>query len=104
MAKCEIASYVESCEECGFCSSNINKRRKNMIIKKYAESNMDESAFFGRVEVETDTKSEFEEVVRTLANIHDDSFVCHCNMKENAELIAAILDYDTANEVYPLVR
>lgn len=28
--------------------------------------------------------------------------VCHCNCKENAELICKILDYDAAGEVFPL--
>lgn len=31
----------------------------------------------------------------------DNKTVCHCNLKENAELIAKILDYDVNNEVYP---
>lgn len=72
-----------------------------MNIKKYAEANMDESCFYGKVEVETNTKSEWEDVIRILKAIHDNSFVCHCNLKENAALIAEILNYDAENKVAP---
>ena len=73
-----------------------------MIIKKYAESNVDETCFYGKIEVETNGKSEWENVIRLLKTAHDDSCVCHCNLKENADLIAAILDCDAENRVYPL--
>ena len=71
-----------------------------MIIKKYAESNMDESCFYGKIEVETNTKSEWEDAIRILNA--GDRCVCSCNLKENAELIAAILDYDEENRVFPV--
>lgn len=29
--------------------------------------------------------------------------VCHCNVRENAELVAQILDYDNLNKVAPFV-
>lgn len=61
-----------------------------MIIKKYAETNMDESCFYGKIEVETESKSEWETVIRILQKANDDECVCHCNLKENAELIAFI--------------
>ena len=73
-----------------------------MIIKKYAESNMDDSCFCGKIEEETDTKREWEDVLRVLETYHEDSCVCHCNLKENAELIAAILDCDVKKQVSPL--
>lgn len=74
-----------------------------MIIKKHAETNMDESVFYGKVEVETESKSEWERAIRILSTMGDDNcFVCHCNMKENAELIATILDCDVENAVFPL--
>ena len=31
----------------------------------------------------------------------DDDVIVHCNVKENAELIARILDYDADNEAFP---
>lgn len=73
-----------------------------MIIKKYAESNVDESCFYGKVEVETNTKSEWEKVIDLLTTNSDECCVCHCNQEENAELIATILDYDTENQVCPV--
>lgn len=74
-----------------------------MIIKKYAEATVDESVFYGKVEVETESKSEWENVIRFLEAAHvNDDCVCHCNMKENAELIATILDYDVENKVCPI--
>ena len=73
-----------------------------MIIKKYAESNMDESCFYGKIEVETNTKSEWENVIRLLKADDDDRCVCSCNLKENAELIAEILNYDEENRVFPV--
>ena len=75
-----------------------------MMIRKYAETNEDESCFYGKVEVETNTKSEWENAIRLLKTAHDDGCVCHCNLKENAELIAAILDCDAENRVYPLEK
>lgn len=74
-----------------------------MIIKKYAETNMDESVFYGKIEVETNTRSEWENAIRILRTMNDDNnCVCHCNLKENAELIARILDHDAENTVSPL--
>ena len=73
-----------------------------MIIKKYAETNMDESVFFGNVEVETDTRTEWEDVIRILKNMNGNECVCHCNLKENAELIASILDYDVNGDISPM--
>lgn len=73
-----------------------------MIIKKYAESNMDESCFYGKIEVETNTKSEWEDTIRLLKAGDDDRCVCRCNLKENAELIAEILNYDEENRVFPV--
>lgn len=35
---------------------------------------------------------------------NNEQTVCHCNIKENAELIAKILDYDVNNEVCPLAK
>ena len=72
-----------------------------MKIRKYAETNMDESCFYGKVEVETNTKSEWEDAIRVLEANFRDGYACHCNLKENAELIAAILDCDVENKVYP---
>lgn len=72
-----------------------------MKIRKYAETNMDESCFYGKVEVETDSKTEWENVIHILGNANaNNDCVCHCNMKENAELIAKILDCDVENEVF----
>lgn len=71
-----------------------------MIIKKNAETTVDESVFFGTVTVETENKNKWENVVRILENARDETFVCHCNIKENAELIARILDYDIENFVF----
>lgn len=100
-AHCEVAEFVENCEDCGFCDKH-KKGNNNMIIKKMAEANMDESVFWGKVEVETDSKSEWERVARILESIKDDDVcVCHCNLKENAERIAEILDYDIAVKVAP---
>lgn len=74
-----------------------------MNIKKYAESTVDESVFYGKVEVETESKSEWENVILVLETAFaNDSVVCHCNLKENAELIATILDHDTENKVCPI--
>ena len=73
-----------------------------MNIRTYAETNMDESCFYGKVEVETNTKSEWEEAIHALKAIREDRCVCHCNLKENAELIAAILNYDEENKVFPV--
>ena len=73
-----------------------------MIIKKYAETNMDESVFYGKIEVETNTKSEWEDTIRILKDGLDDCCVCTCNLKENAELIAKILNYDEENRVFPV--
>jgi hypothetical protein len=82
---------------------NKHKGEIKMIIKKYAESNMDESCFYGKIEVETETKSEWEDVIRNLQNIQEDcKCVCHCNLKENAELIAEILHFDEVNRVFPV--
>ncbi len=36
-------------------------------------------------------------------NNHNTDTVCHCNVKVNAELIAAILDYDIRGEIAPYV-
>lgn len=71
-----------------------------MIIKKYAESNVDESCFYGKIEVETNTKSEWENVIHLLETGLNESCVCHCNLKENAELIATILDHDAENQAW----
>ena len=71
-----------------------------MIIKKYAEATMDESVFYGKVEVETNTRTERENVIRILRGMNDGDCVCHCNLKENAELVARILDCDAENKVY----
>ena len=71
-----------------------------MMIRKYAETNEDESCFYGKVEVETNTKSEWEEAIRVLKAMNEDRCVCHCNLKENAELIADILDHDAENQIY----
>ena len=71
-----------------------------MIIKKYAESNVDESCFYGKIEVETNTKSEWETVIHLLTTGLNKEHVCHCNLKENAELIADILDHDAENQIY----
>ena len=74
-----------------------------MIIKKHAETTEDKSIFYGKVEVETESEKEWESVIRLLETARDDDdCVCHCNMKENAEMIATILDYDTENEVCPI--
>ena len=34
-----------------------------------------------------------------MSNRECDEIVCHCNMKENAELIAKIMDYDVESKV-----
>jgi hypothetical protein len=73
-----------------------------MIIKKYAESNVDESCFYGKVEVETNTKVEWENVIRILQTMQGDNCVCRCNLKENAKMVATILDHDVENQVCPL--
>ena len=72
-----------------------------MNIRKYAETNMEETCFYGKVEVETNDKKEWEDAIQALKAVHKDGVVCHCNLKENAELIAAILDYDVENKAYP---
>ena len=73
-----------------------------MIIKKYAEATVDESVFYGRIEVETENKSEWENVIHILETAFDDGVVLHCNLKENAELVATILDHDIENKVCPI--
>lgn len=70
-----------------------------MIIKKYAETNIDESVFYGKIEVETESKSEWENVIRQLNVMHEDDCACHCNLKENAELVANGVTFAEDNNV-----
>lgn len=35
----------------------------------------------------------------SLVSVGEEETVCHCNVKENAELIAKILDYDVQNQI-----
>lgn len=76
-----------------------------MIIHKYcAESTEDGSIFNAKLEIETDLREEFEAVLKVLPvikTVDKCETVCHCNVKENAGLIARILDYDACGEVAP---
>ena len=74
-----------------------------MNIKKYAECTVDESVFYGKVEVETESKNEWENVIQILESVlNGDGVVCHCELKENAELIARVLDHDIEHKVCPI--
>ena len=35
----------------------------------------------------------------SLVSVDEEETVCHCNVKENAELIAKVLDYDLQNQI-----
>lgn len=72
-----------------------------IIYRSCTESNEDGSAFSAKIEVETDSRQEFETILKTLGISGKDVTVCHCNVKENAELVAEILDYDVNGEVAP---
>lgn len=76
-----------------------------MIIYKHtAESNQDMSCFYGKIEIEVDNIEEWNELLPMLPNFAktvDCDTVCHCNIKENAETIAQILDYDNRYEISP---
>ena len=78
-----------------------------MIIYKHeAESTEDGSVFNAKVEIETASREEWKAILTSLpvkSNIVECDTVCHCNVKENAETIARILDYDIRGEVSPYV-
>lgn len=78
-----------------------------MVITKHsAESTEDESIFWGKIEVEVETREEWEKLLSSLYRLDEVGecdTVCRCNVKENAERIAQILDYDNLNKVAPLV-
>lgn len=74
-----------------------------IIYRVCTESNEDGSAFGAKIEVETDSRQEIETILKTLGVSGKDVTVCHCNVEENAELIAKILDYDVNGEVAPFV-
>lgn len=77
-----------------------------IIYKHIAESTEDEKVFNGKIEIETESREEWETIVASLPNtaktVECDT-VCHCNVKVNAEIIAQILDYDVRGEVAPFV-
>ena len=35
----------------------------------------------------------------SIVSVEEEEIVCHCNVKENAELIAKILDFDVENQI-----
>lgn len=77
-----------------------------IIYKHIAESTEDGSIFNGKVEVETNSREEWEAILKGLpteSKAVDCDTICHCNVKENAEIIAKILDYDIRGEVAPYV-
>lgn len=78
-----------------------------MIIYRHtSESTEDMSIFNARIEIETDNREEMEAIMSSLpikGNAVECDTVCHCRVKENAELIAQILDYDLRGEVSPYV-
>lgn len=74
-----------------------------IIYRVCTESNEDGSAFGAKIEVETDSRQKLETILKTLGVSGKDNTVCHCNVKENAELVAEILDYDANGEVAPFV-
>lgn len=77
-----------------------------MIIYKHeAETTEDGTIFSGKVEIETASREEWEAILEMLpvkSGVECDT-ICHCNVKENAERIAQILDYDIRGEVAPFV-
>lgn len=40
----------------------------------------------------------------SIVAVGEEETVCHCNIKENAELIAKILDYDVQNEIADICK
>ena len=77
-----------------------------IIYKHIAESTEDGEVFNGKVEIETVSREEWEVILNSLpvkGNVVECDTVCHCNVKENAETIAQILDYDIRGEVSPYV-
>ena len=78
-----------------------------MIIRKHiAESVEDGTIFNAKVEVETESREEWDSVLKKLVGmgaVAECDTVCHCNVKVNAETIAQILDYDARGEVAPYV-
>lgn len=72
-----------------------------IIYRVCTERNEDGSAFGAKIEVETDSRQELETILKTLGVSGKDVTVCHCDVKENAELVAEILDYDVNGEVAP---
>lgn len=74
-----------------------------IIYRVYKESNEDGSAFSAKIEVETGSRQELETILKTLGVFGKDDTVCHCNVEENAALVAEILDYDANGEVAPFV-
>lgn len=72
-----------------------------IIYRVCKESNEDGSAFGAKIEVQTDSRKELETILKALGVFGEDNTVCHCNVKENAELVAEILDCDANGEVAP---
>lgn len=69
--------------------------------KVCTENNNFSSNFSVKIEVETNSRKEFETILKVLGVFGEDDTVCHCNVKENAELVAEILDCDANGEVAP---
>lgn len=77
-----------------------------IIYKHISESTEDLSVFNARVEIETDKREEWEDILNRLSiesNVVECDTVCHCRIRQNAEIIAQILDYDIRGEVAPYV-
>ena len=75
-----------------------------IIYKHISESTEDGVIFNARVEIETASREEWETILNSLPierKTVDVDTVCHCDVKENAEIIAQILDYDLRGEVAP---
>lgn len=77
-----------------------------MIIYKHeAECTEDKSIFYGKIEIETNNELEWEslkKIISSIGEVEDVDTVCHCNVKENAEIIAQILDFDVKGEIAPV--
>ncbi len=69
--------------------------------KVCTENNNFSSDFSAKIEVETNSRKELETILKVLGVFGEDDTVCHCNVKENAELVAEILDCDANGEVAP---
>ena len=72
-----------------------------IITKRHTESTEDKTIFSGKIEIETDSIAEWKMINKTLSGLgayEESETVAHCNLKENAELIANILDFDCAGK------